>query len=96
MLSETNWVQQNGTKYGKIFEWSIGVIKQHTLICTLTKDNYLSCLRNASELIQNTKPTKMHLDIYVIRLYCYMFQSMRDHHGTGINCQIFYKELSKF
>ena len=61
MLSETNWVQQNGTKYGKVLELSIGVIKPHTLIRTLTRGNYLICLRNASELIQNTKPTKMNV-----------------------------------
>jgi len=36
------------------------------------------------------------LDIYVITLYCYMFQCMRDHQGTGIKCQIFYKKLSTF
>ena len=60
MLSETNWIQQNETKYEKIYEWSIGVIKQHTLICILTRDNYVSYVGNASKLIQNTKPTKMH------------------------------------
>jgi len=68
-------------------------------MCTLTRDNYLSCVGNASKLIKNTKQQNAQcssLDIYVITLYCYMFETMMDHQVTGIKCPILYKELSNF
>ena len=85
MLSETNWIQQNGTKYEKIFELSIGVIKHHTLICTLTRDNYVSCVGNASKLIQNTKPTKC--TVFFVRYLCYntVLLHVSIHEGSSEN-----------
>jgi hypothetical protein len=31
-----------------------------------------------------------------VTLYCYMFQSMEDHHWAGIKCKIFYKDCLYF
>jgi hypothetical protein len=43
--------------------------------------------------VNSKYPKCSSLDIYVIIVYCYMFQSMRDQQGLDVNCQIFYKEL---
>jgi len=53
-------------------------------------------LKNKFKISNQQNAQCSSLDIYVITLYCDMFQSMRDHHGTDIKCQIFCKELSTF
>jgi len=61
------------------------VIKQHTLMCTLTRDNYLSCVGNASKLIKNTQPTKC--TVFFLRYLCYytVLLHVSGHEGSSGN-----------